>query len=151
MFGALFLYRIRSLEKQTKIITIDMRSWKIKTDLIEKVSYSDKLIATIKKSHIFSLSWKQSYYLLLTAHSRCYSTSHQSKVTNHRFTWFWILCPIWVRVYYNRFIAESIIDYLILVSIKQISAEMQLCSIMLIWGIYHLLSKSDCRKSYVRT
>ena len=61
-----------------------------------------------------------------------------------------VLCPIWVRVCYNRFIAESIIDYLILASIKQISAEMQPYSIILIWKIRHLLSKSDYRKSYIR-
>jgi len=56
MFGVLFLYRIRSLEKQVKIITINIRSWNIKTNLIENVSYSDKLIATIREGHIFSLS-----------------------------------------------------------------------------------------------
>ena len=56
MFGVLFLYRIKSLEKWAKVITIDIRDWNIKTDLIKKVSYLDKLIATIKKDYVFSLS-----------------------------------------------------------------------------------------------
>ena len=53
MFRVLFLYRIRFPEKQVKII---IRSWNIITNLIENVSYPDKLIATIRKDHIFSLS-----------------------------------------------------------------------------------------------
>jgi len=36
----------------TTVITIDMRGWNIETDLIEKVSHPDKLMATIRKSHI---------------------------------------------------------------------------------------------------
>jgi len=58
MFGALLLYKVRFLEKWAKVITIDMRDWNIKTDLIEKVSHLNKLMATIKKGHIFSLSQK---------------------------------------------------------------------------------------------
>ena len=55
MFGVLFLYRIRFPEKQAKIIVINMRSWKIKTNLIKEASYLDKLTAIIRESHIFSL------------------------------------------------------------------------------------------------
>ena len=44
VFGMLFLYRIRSPEKWAKIIAINMRSWNIKIDLIEKASYLGKLI-----------------------------------------------------------------------------------------------------------
>ena len=58
MFKVLFLYRIRSPEKWAKIITIDIKSWNIKTDLIEEVSCSDKLTATIRKDHVFSLNWR---------------------------------------------------------------------------------------------
>ena len=62
-----------------------MRSWNIKTNLIKKVSYLDKLTATIRKGYIFSLSRRQHYCLLLVAHPRCYFTNHKSKVTSHIF------------------------------------------------------------------
>ena len=150
MFGVFFLYRIRSLEKWAKVITIDMRGWNIKTNLIEKASHLDKLIATIRRDHVFNLSWKQGYYPLLAAHSECYSISYKSKVTSCGFISFWVLCPVWIRVCYNRLIAKSIIDYLILASIKQIPTKIQSYLIILIWEIYHLLSKFDYSKSYVR-
>ena len=58
MFKLLFLYKVRSLEKWAKIITINIRGWNIKTDLIEKVSCPDKLMATIRKSYVFGLDWR---------------------------------------------------------------------------------------------
>ena len=131
-------------------MTIEMRSWNIKASLIEKVSYPDKLTTTIRKSYILSLSWRHSYCLLLAAYSECDFISYKSKVTSHRFTRFWILYPVWIRVCYNIFIAKSIIDYLILASIKQISTEMQFSLIMLIWGICHLLNNFDYSQFYIR-
>ena len=85
MFEVLLLYKVRFLEKWAKVITIDMRGWNIKTNLIEKVSYSDKLMTTIRKSHVFSLSWRQDYCLLLMAYPECYSISYEGKVTSYRF------------------------------------------------------------------
>ena len=116
MFRVLFLYKVRSLEKWAKIITID-----ITLELIEKISCPKKLMATIRKDYIFSLSWRQDYYLLLVAHLRYYFISNESKVTSYRFMSFWTLYSVWIRMCYNRLIAKLIIDYLILTSIKQIS------------------------------
>ena len=127
-----------------------MRSQNIKTNLIKKVSCLDELIALIRKSYILSLSWKQNYCFLLVTYLGYYFTSYKSKVTSHRFIRFWILYPVWVRVCYNKLIAKSIIDYPILVSIKQVSIKMQSSSIMFIQEVCYLLSKLDYSKFYIR-
>jgi len=56
VFGVLLLYKIELLKNYTKIITIEIRSWNIKTNLIKEVPCLDKLMATIRKDNILSLS-----------------------------------------------------------------------------------------------
>ena len=91
---------------------------------------------------------QQCYCLLLAAYLGCYSMSYKSKVTSHRFT---RLYPVWIGVYCNRLITKSIIDYLILASIQQVSIEVQSSLIILIWEVCYLLSKLDYSKFYIVT
>ena len=92
----LYLYWTLCLVVATTII-IDIRSWNIKTNLIEKVSCPDKITVIIRKGYVLSLSSRQNYYFLLATYLGYYFMSYESKVISHRFTWFWILCPVWIR------------------------------------------------------
>ena len=50
------LFSLRSLEKWAKIITIEIKIWNIKTNFIEEVSCPNKLMASIRKGYVLSLS-----------------------------------------------------------------------------------------------
>jgi len=49
--------------------------------------------------------------------------SYEGKVISHGFTRFRILYLIQIRMFHNKLIAKYIINYLILVSIKQVFTE----------------------------
>ena len=51
MFEALFLYKVETSEKWAKIVTIEIRSLNIKTNLFEEIHCLNNIIYLLDKEH----------------------------------------------------------------------------------------------------